>query len=436
MRLTLDELADYSAKLGSLSDFAEADVTEKLVRSWLDVRDDSSMALKDKVARLRDDAAHVLVDAENSFGIGSASIGSQMYSRFAGDGKAVTGLDYPDIAQEDSDMRSARYWAKFIDGTDEGFEKFLGGVCAKARRQVSHAADREVAASAMKRGRKGGRVRFARVPSGPSCGFCIMLASRGFVYATRESAGEFTKFHDDCDCRVVAGMQGMEVEGYDPKELYKRYKLCRDTLGSVDDVWRDWEALPDEEKDKYGDKPRLPVFDDPERQRELEKTAGRNADAFNDYYARRITAEMDTRDREWLWSGKPCYRTKEPGARPLKKERDVGTALLGHGFNVEFLKEINQTGVKTADARLNEDIWEFKIPEGWNGEHTIRKQFYKAQDKGTSKLLISATKNGAPIDEMAYWVGVTFMKGDYAQITEVLLMSSDGDSLIRLHRKQ
>ncbi len=53
--------------------------------------------------------------------------------------------------------------------------------------------------------RKGAGIRFARIPNGPSCGFCTMLASRGFVYASRKSAGEFTRFHDHCDCRIVAG---------------------------------------------------------------------------------------------------------------------------------------------------------------------------------------------------------------------------------------
>lgn len=42
----------------------------------------------------------------------------------------------------------------------------------------------------------------ARVPSGPeTCRFCIMLASRGAVYATELAAGaEGNTYHDDCDC--------------------------------------------------------------------------------------------------------------------------------------------------------------------------------------------------------------------------------------------
>ena len=93
---------------------------------------------------------------------------------------------------------------------------------------------------------------------------------------------------------------------------------------------------------------------------------------------------------------------------------------------VEFIKEANKTGVKTADARLNGTIWEFKVPEGWNGEHTIRKQFYKAEGKGTDSLVISNISNDAPVDVMAGWVKATFRKGDYPYIRQVLVVGKDG----------
>ena len=90
--------------------------------------------------------------------------------------------------------------------------------------------------------------------------------------------------------------------------------------------------------------------------------------------------------------------------------------------------------MKTANARIDGELWEYKVPEGWNGEHTIRKQFFKAKGKGTSRLLISATENGVDISEMRKWVLETYRRGDYDYITEVLLMSSDGESIERLLR--
>lgn len=67
--------------------------------------------------------------------------------------------------------------------------------------------------------------RFARVPTGAeTCDFCLMLASRGFVYHSEKSAGGLTHWHSHCDCRVVAGWDGMAVEGYDTQAIYDRWQ--------------------------------------------------------------------------------------------------------------------------------------------------------------------------------------------------------------------
>jgi hypothetical protein len=59
--------------------------------------------------------------------------------------------------------------------------------------------------------------RFARVPTGDeTCDFCLMLASRGFVYHTEAAASHA---HANCDCRVTPSWKAHEVEGYDPDAL-------------------------------------------------------------------------------------------------------------------------------------------------------------------------------------------------------------------------
>lgn len=78
--------------------------------------------------------------------------------------------------------------------------------------------------------------RYARVPTGSeTCAFCIMLASRGFVYHTEGTAGAVGHYHANCDCRIVCGWDtyasgssrrrasGVEVEGYDTDALYDQY---------------------------------------------------------------------------------------------------------------------------------------------------------------------------------------------------------------------
>lgn len=67
-------------------------------------------------------------------------------------------------------------------------------------------------------------VRYARVPTGAeTCDFCLMLASRGFVYQSEGTAGA-GHTHYACDCRCVPGWGGMEVEGYDTQEIYDRWQ--------------------------------------------------------------------------------------------------------------------------------------------------------------------------------------------------------------------
>lgn len=77
---------------------------------------------------------------------------------------------------------------------------------------------------------------FARVPRGvKTCAFCLMLASQGWVYHSRETARQFTLVHDHCDCQVVPEW-GSEpaIEGYDPGELYALYARARDMADGSD----------------------------------------------------------------------------------------------------------------------------------------------------------------------------------------------------------
>lgn len=69
--------------------------------------------------------------------------------------------------------------------------------------------------------------RYARVPTGAeTCPFCLMLASRGFVYLSAKSAGADGNghYHANCDCRIVPGFDGMDYEGYDPDALYFEWR--------------------------------------------------------------------------------------------------------------------------------------------------------------------------------------------------------------------
>ena len=95
--------------------------------------------------------------------------------------------------------------------------------------RIDYEVKRAAANSAIANGRRDPmRPRFARVPTGAeTCDFCLMLASRGFVYLTSSTAG-MNHVHERCDCRIVAGWPGMEVEGYDPDAIYDRWQAALD----------------------------------------------------------------------------------------------------------------------------------------------------------------------------------------------------------------
>jgi len=77
---------------------------------------------------------------------------------------------------------------------------------------------------------------WARIPTGAkTCAFCLVMASRGFVYGTASTAGQHDKYHGDCDCVAVPGWSHHPaVEGYDPAHLYSQYLDARKTSGSGD----------------------------------------------------------------------------------------------------------------------------------------------------------------------------------------------------------
>lgn len=107
---------------------------------------------------------------------------------------------------------------KAVDGNMESFRTQL---FERVGYEVSRAAG-ECMMENVRRDPK--RPKFARVPSGAeTCQFCMMLASRGFVYSSKTSAGLLNHYHSNCDCVIVPQWGGSGVGGYDPDEWYKRW---------------------------------------------------------------------------------------------------------------------------------------------------------------------------------------------------------------------
>lgn len=73
-------------------------------------------------------------------------------------------------------------------------------------------------------GRDPAKVRWARVPVGKTCAFCLMIASKGAVFHSAESAGAGRKYHGGDDC-TPAPFWGNDPypDGYDPDALLQQY---------------------------------------------------------------------------------------------------------------------------------------------------------------------------------------------------------------------
>lgn len=79
------------------------------------------------------------------------------------------------------------------------------------------------------------KAAFARVPEPGACEFCLMLASRGFVYSrqTVDSTSKGERFHGGCRCHAMPvwdETRARVVYGYDPEALFARYKGTLDKL--------------------------------------------------------------------------------------------------------------------------------------------------------------------------------------------------------------
>ena len=82
---------------------------------------------------------------------------------------------------------------------------------------------------------------FARYARPGACYFCALMASRGVVYKSEESAGRranqrfegegTAKFHDHCHCTITPVFAGQEYEL--PEHIAKADQIYRDNTGHV-----------------------------------------------------------------------------------------------------------------------------------------------------------------------------------------------------------
>ncbi len=183
---------------------SQADEAARRMRASLSTLDFSGGYEERKAAR--DEAMESFKELVSVYGDAAATLAADFYEELA------------ESAGEQSVESSVRYAARNLFGQQASAAAFADAMDAALRRYVKKMANDTVSRNAVRDGARHG-VKFARVPTGAeTCAFCIMLASRGFVYASEKTAGEFDHFHDNCDCKVVAGFGPRAVRRIRPRE--------------------------------------------------------------------------------------------------------------------------------------------------------------------------------------------------------------------------
>lgn len=218
----------------------------------------------------------------------------------------------------DATLGAVKYFVgKVVEGAPEAFVS----LCVKRiDEEIRRAANRCVAHNARKDPAK---PRYARVPRGETCGFCLMLASFGFNAKTEEAASHS---HAHCDCRIVPGFDGKtKVRGYDPDGMYERYNECLAALGGRNGISSDWYAMPREDREAF-----------------IKGHGGSNSKALKAYTNSRISSEISTRDPRWFKTGKEPkvgFISKEVEKRATKAEIGTAKRLAHHGVASTFIQD-------------------------------------------------------------------------------------------------
>lgn len=158
-----------------------------------------------------------------TYGAASASTAARMYEAIGYLQKA--GIATPELAA------SATYGevAKAVYGTAKhrNIELVAGAVERLVKRQgadtIMHNAIRD-------------KAEWAWIPSGDSCAFCEMIASQGWLPASKEqlAGGHADHIHAHCDCTFAIRFDDtMDIKDYDPDSLRDKYDAAEGH------TWRD-----------------------------------------------------------------------------------------------------------------------------------------------------------------------------------------------------
>lgn len=222
-----------------------------------------------QVESFRNEAIRTMVNALDNYGLEAANLSADLFS----DVMEIAGLSlnptvHSGIISMEEIRTIAHYQAtKLMKGDVDGFIAQMAGSTGFMVRQAANGTVMSQSALVQYRGGwtfkenlRGGKgravwsystnhssnayqIRYMRLPQGmETCDFCLMLASRGPVYLTAESAEGWNHTHRGCDCIVVPCVVHKEADKWVPDIDYEGFDM-----ESMTKVLNGWDGIRDHE---------------------------------------------------------------------------------------------------------------------------------------------------------------------------------------------
>lgn len=351
---------------------------------------DSLSAQGATTAEIREFTNESIEAALNSFGVQACEISNAYFDLMAAEqGAAVTSKLYPmdDLISPEKLNEKLRFFAgQYAEGEIAGYTQ---DVTALTEFYVKRASFENLTNNC-----KDADIRFARVPSGrENCAFCLMLASRGFVYYSEDSAN--AAYHPRCDCIAVPGFDGydnfdaIQIEGYDPDKLRENWQII------------DSAALGENEQ----------IAD----LRWAESGKSKPYQKFKQAISR---DEMRTRFSDWVWNRTPAPFSASAKTKASSAELTILNRLNREGFEISTSK--------SGDFVIGAGRWNIYKNEGYNNRDFID-QLTKSKDAGFKRVVVSYDRNysNSVITKI-------FKNYKESGLEEVLVLFKDGTYRIKL----
>lgn len=211
MRLSVADLQQYRVALERIGQSASNRVVDSLA---------GHMTTRNEAREVAIDAINESIGVEGDM---AQSLAGLLFDEicYAEGIDADAAVLFDDLIDQEMLAKKVYYFSRrLVEGDKSGFAQECGNLANFYTWRLSR--------EAMVRNCERNGVRYARIPTNDQpCDWCVMLASRGFVYHSADAAEAGGHVH--CMCICVPGGDSTTVEGYNPNEYYS---MWRSMIGS------------------------------------------------------------------------------------------------------------------------------------------------------------------------------------------------------------